>query len=373
MPLTLRKACHACSTAKRRCTPQLPQCPRCLKKGIACSYDLEPVAHATEEVTRQADTATPLSVALEAKPPHIFDSIESAHQHAISGFGTNGLKMHETPLMANPETFSLVLEHLVQIPVLTFQGQTSPFAHSQILALDECSRKYQSLPSNDPSPKSNNTFSSNQLESQTQHLLALDIHTIPFTTFLSKLHTLIAVIFAAMFQSLQTGSSPDFPKLGAAINLLSLWEKYFKANLPQDLSTDLSAWEAWVIAESCRRTLLVLPWISGVIELFQTGYCSYRPFVESLPFDARTGLWEAASEEEWNAAIEQHRGFHTGELGEESRLVSWCEFIEDGGPSPRPQSDGMLQRLFLVAYYGMETQLPPNQQSSSHPKFRMPA
>lgn len=372
MPTSLRKACHACSTAKRRCKPQLPQCPRCLERGLACSYDLEPVTHSSEEATKPSDHTATQMIAVAVKHPRVFDSIESAHQHAIAGFGANGFKMHEIPLMANPETFSLVLDRLMEIPVLTFQGQTSPFAHSQILSIDECTRDSHPVRSDDPSPQSNDTFSSIQLDGTIGHLLAQDIHKLTFTAFLAKLHVLIAVIFAAMFQALRSGKAPDSPQLEAAIELLSLWEKHFKANLPEDLSTDLSAWQAWVIAESCRRTLLVLPWISGVMELFQAGYCSYRPFVESLPFDARTGLWEAASEEEWNAALEKHHR-NGGLESEESSLVSWCEFIEDGGPSPRPQFDGMLQRLFLVAYYGVETQLPPNQQSSLHPKFRMPA
>ncbi|KEF62334.1 uncharacterized protein A1O9_00306 [Exophiala aquamarina CBS 119918] len=308
-------------------------------------------------------------MAVAVERPRIFDSIESAHQHAISGFGANGFT-HQMTLMKNPETFSLVLEHLMQIPLLTFRGHTSPFAHSQILSSDQSAREAPPTRSDKQYLQPNDAFSSTQLHTKIRHLLSQDVQKLTFTKFLSKLHVLIAVIFAAMFQALRSGKPPEFPQLGAAVELLSLWEKHFKANLPQHLSTDLSAWQAWVIAESCRRTVLVLPWISGVIEYFQTGCCSYRPFVESLPFDARTGLWEAATEDEWNAALECHTGPGPGEPDNESSLVSWCEFIEDGGASPRPRFDGMLQRLFLVAYYGVESQLPPNQQSSFHPKFR---
>lgn len=362
MPPSLRKACHACSTAKRRCHPQLPQCPRCLEKGLACTYDLEPVAHSSEEGTRS-------DVAAQEEPhsfnsPRVFNSIESAHQHAISGFRLHASNAHEVPLMANPETFTLVLDHLLQIPVLTFRGQTSAFAHAQILSTLGWTKE-PSLRQSGNTPLQPTTFSPVQMEATIRDLLALDIHALTFTEFLSKIHILIAVIFTSVFQ-VQSSGNTDFSELESLIGLISFWERHFKAILPKNLSIDLSPWQAWVIAESCRRTLLALQWISGVVELYQSGYCSYRPFVESLPFDARTGLWEAETEEDWSAALERH------EDSGESSLVSWCEFIENGGPSPRPQFDGMLQRLFLAAYYGKETQLPQNQQHSVHPKFRMP-
>lgn len=286
--------------------------------------------------------------------------------------------MHEVPLMGNPETLMLVMDHLLQIPVLTFRGQTSAFAHAQILANVKWTEGTPLVKSDmgsiDPA-----TFSTLELEHRIQELLSLDIHRLEITNFLAMIHVLIAVIFALVFQAQSSGTNGTNSALLASVGgLLPIWENHFKTHLPTDLSSDLSPWQAWVVAESCRRTLLALQWISGVVELSQSGYCSYRSFVESLPFDARTGLWEAETEEAWNTALARHREAEveagsttTTDTGETS-LVSWCEFIESAGPSPRPRFDGMLQRLFLVAYYGKETQLPVDQQLQYHPKFRMP-
>lgn len=286
--------------------------------------------------------------------------------------------MHDVPLMGNPETLMLVMDHLLQIPVLTFRGQTSAFAHAQILANVKWTEGTPPVKSDmgsiDPA-----TSSTLELEHRIQELLSLDIHCLEFTKFLAMIHILIAVIFALVFRAQSSGNDGTNPTLLTSVaGLLPLWENHFKAHLPTDLSSDLSPWQAWVMAESCRRTLLALQWISGVVELSQSGYCSYRSFVESLPFDARTGLWEAETEEAWNTALARHREAEveagsttTTDTGETS-LVSWCEFIESAGPSPRPRFDGMLQRLFLVAYYGKETQLPVDQQLQYHPKFRMP-
>ena len=37
-PPGMAKACHACHRAKRRCGKQTPDCGRCRKKGIECTY-----------------------------------------------------------------------------------------------------------------------------------------------------------------------------------------------------------------------------------------------------------------------------------------------------------------------------------------------
>ncbi|KAK5057607.1 hypothetical protein LTR84_011607 [Exophiala bonariae] len=306
-------------------------------------------------------------------------SIESAHQHAISGFRPDGTNRHQTPLMANPETLVLVMDHLVQIPFLTFQGQTSAFAHAQILSTVNFMEDSSSKSDDTPTSVYPAILSHPELERQIRELLSLDIQDLKFTEFLARIHVLIAVVFASVFSLQSSGNTlADFPLLDHAIKLLHRWEQHFKIHLPEHLSSDLSPWQAWVIAESCRRTFLALQWITGMVELCQSGYCSYQPFVESLPFDARTGLWEAETEAEWNSALEAHRRIEldpnssTANKPAESSLVSWCEFIESAGPSPRPRFDGMLQRLLLVAYYGKETQLPVDLQASSHPKFRMP-
>lgn len=286
--------------------------------------------------------------------------------------------MHDVPLMGNPETLMLVMDHLLQIPVLTFRGQTSAFAHAQILANVKWTEGTPLVKSDEGSIEPA-TISMSELEHKIQRLLSLDIHGLEFTKFLAMINVLIAVIFALVFRAQSSGANgADSALLVSVAGLLPLWENHFKTHLPTDLSSDLSPWQAWVTAESCRRTLLALQWISGVVELSQSGYCSYRSFVESLPFDARTGLWEAGTEEAWNTALARHReaeaeagSMTTTDIGESS-LVSWCEFIESGGPSPRPRFDGMLQRLLLVAYYGKETQLPVDQQLQYHPKFRRP-
>jgi hypothetical protein len=56
---------------------------------------------------------------------------------------------------------------------------------------------------------------------------------------------------------------------------------------------------------------------------YKSGYCPNWLFLESLPFDARPGLWMARSPQAWISAA--HAGF-SEEVGQ--RLNSYHEFTE---------------------------------------------
>lgn len=56
---------------------------------------------------------------------------------------------------------------------------------------------------------------------------------------------------------------------------------------------------------------------------YKYSYCSNWLFIESLPFDARCGLWMAESPQAWIAAAHARCGEEVGE-----RLNSYHEFAE---------------------------------------------
>ena len=348
MATSLRKACHACTTAKRRCVPQLPRCPRCLDKGLECHYDLEPVTNTSEtKVHHQVTSKDRDPPSASAVPAHLFSSIAAAQRHSMSVRKPFGFDSQDFPpcLMANSETVAMVVEQLKRIPLLIFSDKTSPFAHAWILSMAGTTS---SIHKHNGSQIPNIEL----IDKERRRLLALDVDALPYTQFLGEFHKLIAAMLSSFFQCAPNATTDQLPN-EALISLFWSWGEIFKKTLPEDLSTDLSPWQAWVIAESSRRTIIALWWVSGLIEMLRTGYCSYRPFVESLPFDARTGLWEADTAEAWKAALDSHGG-------DQSDLVSWREFIESGGPHARPRLDGMLQRLLLAAYFGKDTQSEPN-------------
>ncbi|KAL2441889.1 hypothetical protein ABEF95_016800 [Exophiala dermatitidis] len=248
--------------------------------------------------------------------------------------------------MANPETFELVKRRLEEIPSLTFQHQSTPYVHAQILSAGEGVAAIPSISAQSMVSAPMDPFP-DLISREKRRLLSLDVRDIPFTQFMAVFHELVAIMLACYLDTSQADVVvSDFQKL---FDLFMAWSHHFYSVLPEKLDSDLSPWRAWVISESARRTMISIVMIRGIMETVQHGYCYYRPGVESLPFDARTGLWEARTEEEWEAALTMHGGA-------ECSLMSWHEFIESGGPTPRPQYDGMLQRLLLAGHFGKAAQ-----------------
>ncbi|KAJ5892106.1 uncharacterized protein N7473_008334 [Penicillium subrubescens] len=73
-----------------------------------------------------------------------------------------------------------------------------------------------------------------------------------------------------------------------------LWEQ-----APVLLPSTLSPRQAWLFAESVRRTIIVSLMIRSAHSLKTRNYSVRTPFVDSLPFDIRTALWDATSDHSW--------------------------------------------------------------------------
>lgn len=338
MPTSLRKACHACTRAKRRCRPELPKCPRCLEKGLDCTYDLEPLTKIEPETRDPQPLPVQDHLVRQPLPPLVYDSIASAHAAAVQSYSQNGLRPREQlPAVSTPEPFALAFEQLNQIPICTFRHQSTPFVHAQVLASSETKPL---SPIKDASVDQDAL--ADFLAMKQRHVLELDITKIPYKIFLASFHELMALLlYSALGKVRGKDELSTFHSLNEAF---PRWTQHFHSNLPRTLDTEPSAWKAWTFAESIRRTLIFTTMVEVVIEMVYRGFFYYRPMIESLPFDVRTGLWEASTEKEWHAAVADHGGI-------ECSLISWHEFIISGGPEPRKQYDGTLQRLLLVGYF----------------------
>jgi hypothetical protein len=81
---------------------------------------------------------------------------------------------------------------------------------------------------------------------------------------------------------------------------------------------------------------------------YKYGYCSNWLFMESLPFDARPGLWMAESPHVWIAAAHARFGEEVGE-----RLNSYHEFATAfHGQTPDLCGDVFLH-LVVLAHNGL--------------------
>ena len=77
----------------------------------------------------------------------------------------------------------------------------------------------------------------------------------------------------------------------------TLWQK-----APTQLPSTLSPWQAWLFSESVRRTILVCNILLAVYSSLKRGYTIHSLCIEALPFDLRTQLWDARTEQEWDVA-----------------------------------------------------------------------
>jgi hypothetical protein len=72
-----------------------------------------------------------------------------------------------------------------------------------------------------------------------------------------------------------------------------------------------------------RRTVFMAYVLNLSLASYKNGYCANWLFMESLPFDARPGLWMAESAQAWMTAVHAKFGEEVGE-----RLNSYHEFSE---------------------------------------------
>ncbi|RFN44539.1 hypothetical protein FIE12Z_11253 [Fusarium flagelliforme] len=77
----------------------------------------------------------------------------------------------------------------------------------------------------------------------------------------------------------------------------TLWQ-----NAPTQLPSTLTPWQAWLFSENVRRTIMVCNILLAVYSSLKRGYTIHSLCVEALPFDLRTQLWDARTEEEWEVA-----------------------------------------------------------------------
>ena len=108
---------------------------------------------------------------------------------------------------------------------------------------------------------------------------------------------------------------------------------------------DLGVFDSWLIAESIRRSMFAAIFVRGIWYMLQSGYCHFEPFLESLPFDPRAGLWESSSEQEWLSIVQERVG--------NSKLKSWHEFTEGSARTHlKVDEDGQFQRMLFVSFHG---------------------
>ncbi|CRG88681.1 hypothetical protein PISL3812_05715 [Talaromyces islandicus] len=308
---SLRRSCQGCVKVKRRCDLLFPECTRCLKKGVRCQYVNIPLS------TQSSSAATENRV---TKSTH---HARSSADHQVASIANNGndiivlrvtgsyssakcsnyFSLSIPPSMEmeirkarTPDIIHMVASIVQQAPVLFAQGH-SPFIHPCLYG------KILPRPIREMRDLCNLCLADGRLSSAKLYQL-LQRHTLSLlqsaqkaANFEELLACVQGLVLAQCIQLTNDNmSDQSLNKLNDIIVHLSrkLWSE-----VPQELPSTMTPWRAWMFAESVRRTI-IYSHIAGAAHSLRTlGYACRTPFVDALPFDSRTWLWEVKSEDQW--------------------------------------------------------------------------
>lgn len=295
---TIRKACRNCTSSKRKCTIQLPQCDRCSKKGLQCVYDLEPLSAAVVEIKKDSKAAS-----------STFNNIE---------FGYCVMKTLASLPSVNPgiykheETFILDTMRIAVQSVhdLLWKGKPALFIHPG-LHIQGNYNHYAVLTENQTGGVNHPGF---------QRLLKVDIKAVPILEALTAVQALLIHMTISLFSldSMEQANAERFT------DVLSVWTQVLLIEAQPKLPAALSPWQTWLFGESVRRTILMSHAVALLFFSFRHGFCSNCLFFESLPLDRRLGLWLAESPQAWIATAGAKLGKEVGE-----QLSSMHAFAQD--------------------------------------------
>lgn len=284
---TIRKACRNCTSSKRKCTIQVPQCDRCSKKGLQCVYDLEPLSASPVDMKKDFKAAS-----------STFDSVEVGYcvikTLASLPSGNPEIYKHE-------ETFILDTMRIVvqSVHELLWKGKPALFIHPS-LHMHGNYNHYAVLAENQTGGVNHPGF---------KRLLKVDIKAAPILEALTAVQALLIHMTISLFSldALEQANAEKFT------DLLSVWTQALLLEAQPKLPAALSPWQTWLFGESVRRTILMSHAVALLFFSLKHGFCSNCLFFESLPLDRRLGLWLAESPQAWIATAGAKLGKEVGE------------------------------------------------------------
>ncbi|KAL4888775.1 hypothetical protein BDV59DRAFT_134085 [Aspergillus ambiguus] len=284
-PPTLRRSCKACARGKRRCDQRWPRCSRCLARGTECEYVNIPLTNGYEstysyQAFRRHVRLRPFIQRTPIQPSMRLE-ISKGYEHHIISFLVKGLQ-------GLPLAFAENMRNLfIQPDVYETSGAINTLRDVRILCrLHTLARL---------------GVNSEALSPILRRKVALFHRRVSnaadFYELLSSVQALLLLQCILLLND--NGSEVDQYSETTATTLTNVAEQLWE-RAPIQLPSTMSSRRAWLFAESVRRTIIVGFMLRSVYSLKTRNYSVRTPFVDSLPFDIRTSLWNEVSEEAWN-------------------------------------------------------------------------
>ena len=301
-----QKSCVACAEGKRRCNRQTPQCSRCLTRGVQCTY----VGLSTHQRKSQ-----PLPA------PGNPTNVETSSESSSSPFGpvlSDALSFSPPQLTVNPtrlifppslsETLfpdiafldkwstSRLLQSIKSFPRMFAQHRTTPFIHPRLYGgrlpgtIQDAFAASASYCMKSPETED---MVFQILETKGAQIALQDPQSLPVEDLLAAVQALMLLYTMQLFD----GDVRQRSIAEQGLDILRAWtlELQMRATNPWIPPS----WEAWIFAESARRTIILSIMIEQIYSTLKTGFCTLVPTLSILPFTPGAALWNASTYSSW--------------------------------------------------------------------------
>lgn len=363
--ISLSRSCHACIKAKRRCKAGVPKCERCRIKEIKCLYVNEPLVSHLDKKQHLANGSPKIREAsqdnrlIESRQKITSRDMEFFHLthlnaplHLIREWcyskTTYGSLAACEPTLPVKEwrqdlaTVYYLAAHLKAFPITFSLEARTVFIHSTLYSRwlpKKIKNAYAICRAYSSSIDNGADFCFGALHQKLNELIKESPASHSFSDLLASLQALLLYLLICIFHK-----DPQQRRFAETyIVTLNQWTRHVWEQAPSEISQNLGAWETWAFAESVRRSIIISYLVRGVYQIAKFGFHPRSMFVETLPFDRHTWLWDATSARAWSSLPRDP--LHS--------IVSCREYVADFANLPiRPTS--IFESLLLVMRYGKE-------------------
>lgn len=295
LPPKLTRACKACIRVKRKCSFDLPKCSRCRKREIDCAYVNQPLTVQKADPTQQHDVEAGLDTSLR--------SYHEVH-HPGPSLACARLDDPIAMLTVNGRTISFLNNHLREEVASFSQTGTTTFIHAKtppsalltevhrLISTIGCDAALDNTLHLDAIPRDHVYLLTSTLTTLIAALPTLHSYTnlLPFTQSIILIQILTFFMIPPHLLPPWIRQTSDARRRLLKRSTRQLWQ-----TAPSSIPSTLSNHEAYALAESTRRTIIMAMEVEAQCSMHDRGFFELSLFGVSLPFDRRFGLWGAES------------------------------------------------------------------------------
>lgn len=200
------------------------------------------------------------------------------------------------PLTLDADTLRFLVTHLTSFPATFAETGTTPFVDLSIYEyrLPEAVTDIWALcAAASPGASSSKVFLAHVLDTKTVQLVRSANTAASFVELLTMVQALILALIIRLYA--WEAPNDDETKNDAFLKALGKLTLRLWQQAPNQISASLTPRQAWLFGESVRRTILTSHMLRGTYTVIRQGYFLHTTFVEALPFDLRTSLWDRLS------------------------------------------------------------------------------